>query len=64
MAMLTTPWTKVLLDLWEHRTRTLIVALAIAVGAGGFAILSVVALRSLLTESRAARRRALRGRVN
>lgn len=32
--------------------------LAIAVGAGGFAILSVVALRSLLTESRAARRRA------
>src|SRR5512137_284691 len=30
--MLTTPWTKVLLDLWKHRARTLIVALAIAVG--------------------------------
>lgn len=30
--MLTTPWKKVLLDLWEHRGRTLIVALAIAVG--------------------------------
>src|SRR5512137_341301 len=30
--MLTTPWKKVLLDLWEHRMRTLIVALAIAVG--------------------------------
>jgi putative ABC transport system permease protein len=30
--MLTTPWTKVLIDLWEHRARTLIVALAIAVG--------------------------------
>ena len=30
--MLTTPWRKVLLDLWEHRMRTLIVALAIAVG--------------------------------
>ncbi len=30
--MLTTPWTKVLLDLWEHRGRTLVVALAIAVG--------------------------------
>lgn len=32
MELLTTPWTKVLLDLWEHRARTLIVALAIAVG--------------------------------
>jgi putative ABC transport system permease protein len=32
MSMLTTPWKKVLLDLWEHRMRTLIVALAIAVG--------------------------------
>lgn len=30
--MLTTPWTKVLIDLWEHRARTLIVALAVAVG--------------------------------
>lgn len=30
--MLTTPWKKVLIDLWEHRMRTLIVALAIAVG--------------------------------
>lgn len=30
--MLTTPWTKVLIDLWEHRGRTLVVALAIAVG--------------------------------
>ncbi|MGE5601494.1 MAG: FtsX-like permease family protein [Nitrososphaerales archaeon] len=30
--MLTTPWAKVLIDLWEHRGRTLIVALAIAVG--------------------------------
>jgi putative ABC transport system permease protein len=30
--MLTTPGKKVLLDLWEHRMRTLIVALAIAVG--------------------------------
>jgi putative ABC transport system permease protein len=30
--VLTTPWTKVLLDLWEHRGRTLVVALAIAVG--------------------------------
>jgi putative ABC transport system permease protein len=30
--MLTTPWKNVLLDLWEHRMRTLIVALAIAVG--------------------------------
>ena len=30
--MLTTPWKKVLVDLWEHRMRTLIVALAIAVG--------------------------------
>ncbi len=28
----TTPWLKVLLDLWEHRGRTLVVALAIAVG--------------------------------
>lgn len=32
MLVLTTPWTKVLLDLWEHRGRTLVVALAIAVG--------------------------------
>ena len=30
--MLTTPWAKVLIDLWEHRARTLVVALAIAVG--------------------------------
>ena len=30
--MLTTPWQKVLVDLWQHRVRTLIVALAIAVG--------------------------------
>jgi putative ABC transport system permease protein len=30
--MLRTRWTKVLLDLWKNRTRTLIVALAIAVG--------------------------------
>ncbi len=30
--MLTTPWAKVLIDLWEHRVRTLVVALAIAVG--------------------------------
>jgi putative ABC transport system permease protein len=30
--LLTTPWLKVLLDLWEHRGRTLVVALAIAVG--------------------------------
>ena len=30
--MLTTPWLKVLIDLWEHRGRTLVVALAIAVG--------------------------------
>jgi putative ABC transport system permease protein len=28
----TTPWLKVLIDLWEHRGRTLVVALAIAVG--------------------------------
>ena len=27
--MLTTPWAKVLIDLWEHRVRTLVVALAI-----------------------------------
>ena len=30
--MLTTPWLKVFIDLWQHRGRTLIVALAIAVG--------------------------------
>ena len=29
---MTTPWLKVLIDLWEHRGRTLVVALAIAVG--------------------------------
>jgi putative ABC transport system permease protein len=32
MPMLTTPWIKVLVDLWQHRGRTLVVALAIAVG--------------------------------
>ena len=32
LIVLTTPWTKVLIDLWEHRGRTLVVALAIAVG--------------------------------
>ena len=30
--MLRTRWQKVLIDLWKNRTRTLIVALAIAVG--------------------------------
>lgn len=29
---MTTPWLKVFIDLWEHRGRTLVVALAIAVG--------------------------------
>ena len=29
---MTTPWAKVLVDLWEHRGRTVVVALAIAVG--------------------------------
>ena len=32
LLVLTTPWLKVLIDLWEHRGRTVVVALAIAVG--------------------------------
>ena len=44
--MLTTPWKKVLIDLWEHRMRTLIVALAIAVGA--YAVGVVLNTREIL----------------
>jgi putative ABC transport system permease protein len=44
--MLTTPWKKVLLDLWEHRMRTLIVALAIAVGV--YAVGVVLSTREIL----------------
>ena len=44
--MLTTPWQKVLIDLWEHRARTLIVALAIAVGV--FAVGVVLNAREIL----------------
>lgn len=44
--MLTTPWQKVLIDLWEHRVRTLIVALAIAVGV--FAVGVVLNTREIL----------------
>jgi putative ABC transport system permease protein len=44
--MLTTPWTKVLIDLWEHRARTLIVALAIAVGV--YAVGVVLDVREIL----------------
>src|SRR5512146_249737 len=44
--MLTTPWLKVLLDLWEHRVRTLTVALAIAVGV--YAIGVVLDAREIL----------------
>jgi putative ABC transport system permease protein len=44
--MLTTPWKKVLIDLWEHRMRTLIVALAIAVGV--FAVGVVLNTREIL----------------
>ena len=44
--MLTTPWQKVLIDLWEHRVRTLIVALAIAVGV--YAVGVVLDMRAIL----------------
>jgi putative ABC transport system permease protein len=44
--MLTTPWTKVLLDLWERRARTLVVALAIAVGV--YAVGVVLDVREIL----------------
>lgn len=44
--MLTTPWKKVLIDLWEHRMRTLIVALAIAVGV--YAVGVVLTTREIL----------------
>ena len=46
MLNLTTPWKKVLLDLWEHRGRTMVVALAIAVGV--YAIGVVLNTREIL----------------
>ncbi|HEX9114990.1 MAG TPA: FtsX-like permease family protein [Anaerolineae bacterium] len=45
--MLTTPWLKVFIDLWEHRGRTLIVALAIAVGV--YAVGVVLDIREIVT---------------
>jgi len=44
--MLDTRWQKVLVDLWKNRTRTLIVALAIAVGV--YAVGVVVSARTIL----------------
>jgi putative ABC transport system permease protein len=44
--MLSTRWQKVLIDLWRHRVRTLIVALAIAVGV--YAIGVVLSTRELV----------------
>ena len=45
--MLRTRWHKVFIDLWSNRTRTLIVALAVAVGV--YAVGTVVSARTLLT---------------
>ncbi len=45
--MLRTRWQKVIVDLWSNRTRTLIVALAVAVGV--YAVGTVVSARTLLT---------------
>lgn len=44
--MLATRWYKVISDLWSHRTRTLIVALAVAVGV--YAVGTVLAAQTLL----------------
>lgn len=44
--MLATRWYKVISDLWSHRTRTMIVALAVAVGV--FAVGTVLAAQTLL----------------
>jgi putative ABC transport system permease protein len=44
--MLRTRWYKVISDLWSHRTRTLIVALAVAVGV--YSVGSILAVQTLL----------------
>ncbi|MCB0057104.1 MAG: hypothetical protein KDE45_08770, partial [Caldilineaceae bacterium] len=44
--MLRTRWYKVINDLWSHRTRTLIVSLAVAVGV--YAVGSILATQTLM----------------
>lgn len=46
LVMLATRWYKVISDLWSHRTRTLIVAMAVSVGV--FAVGTVLAAQTLL----------------
>ena len=46
VGMLRTRWYKVISDLWSHRTRTLIVALAVAVGV--YSVGSILAVQALM----------------